>query len=118
MPVPFNQLPLSERIKFWQEIEAQLRRVLEICGEQIPPEARQETQDYLAHNELGLAWETIVDELISIDQLPSQAIREILVETGKRMEFDKPGNRNHEQWAEIRGSGSTHAPEPPPHSDS
>jgi len=101
MPTPFEQLTQAERMRFWQEIEAKLREALDKCSDRISPQTIEETREYLEHNELGLAWETICEEFVQFDVAASQAVRALILETGKQMSLDDPESHAHDLWKEI-----------------
>jgi hypothetical protein len=101
MPTPFDQLTQAERVRFWQEIEAELSQALDKSSVRISTQTIEETRAYLEHNELGLAWETICEEFVQFDVTPSQTVQALILETGKQMSLDDPENHAHDLWKEI-----------------
>ena len=96
-----NTLSQSERIKFWKDVENKIEEALRQCESQLSMEVSEEISDYLAHNELGLGWETLSEELVAPEvQLPDSA-RQLLVEAGSRMGFDQAGTRNYKLWRNM-----------------
>ena len=94
----FNTLSQSERIKVWQDIENKIVEALRQCEGQLAADASEEISDYLAHNELGLAWETLSEELVAQEVPLPESARQLLLEAGSRMGFDQAGTRNYKLW--------------------
>ena len=94
----FNTLNQSERIKFWQDIEDKIIEALRHCESQLSADVSEEISDYLVHNELGLAWETLSEELVAQESPLPESARQLLLETGSRMGFDQAGTRNYTLW--------------------
>ena len=75
----FNTLSQSERIKVWQDIENKIVEALRQCEGQLAADASEEISDYLAHNELGLAWETLSEELVAQEVPLPESARQLLL---------------------------------------
>jgi hypothetical protein len=97
----FNTLSQSERIKFWQDIENKIVEALQQCESQLAADVSDEISDYFAHNELGLAWEILSEELVAHAVLLPESTRQLLLETGSRMGFDQAGTRNYKLWRNM-----------------
>ena len=100
MPNSFDMLSQSEKIKFWQNIESKIKEALRQCEDQLPASIIEQVSDYLEHNELGLAWETLGGELVTLEVIPESAQQTIL-EAGICMRFDQIESQNYELWRKI-----------------
>ncbi|HDQ70596.1 MAG TPA: hypothetical protein ENN19_00690 [Chloroflexi bacterium] len=101
MSSSFNTLSQSERVEFWRDIENKIEEVLQQCEGQLTAEVIEEVSDYLAHNELGLAWETLSEELVAQAVLLPESARQLLLEAGSGMGFDQAGTRNYILWRNM-----------------
>jgi hypothetical protein len=101
MSSSFNTLSQSERIKFWQDIETKIVEALQQCEGRLSADVSEEISDYLAHNELGLAWGTLGEELVAQEVPLPESSRQLLLETGSRMGFDQVGTRNYNLWRNM-----------------
>ncbi len=101
IPSSFNDLKHDEKIKFWQEIEAKIRKALELCATQIREDVLIEVDEYLMHNELGLAWESLCQALIESYTIPSKLACQLILETGLQMGFNQPTANNYALWQKI-----------------
>ena len=94
---------MSERDKLvasWADTERDLRAAL--AQVDIEPQAEQWAAEFLDHNELGLAFATIVEALDHCDVAPPRAAMESLAAAYERMERPSDGA---EAWARLtRGS--------------
>lgn len=81
----FGNLTQVEKLAFWQDIAEKLYQALELCQDQINAGMMYEIREYIEHNELGLAWETLCDALDETDEIPPNAAQVLILETGKRM---------------------------------
>jgi len=78
--------PSHELLALWRRVETHLRRVLVLV--QIDPEQRRQTQEFLAHNELGLAFQTLVAALADERAAPPASARDHLAAAAAEMELE------------------------------
>ena len=97
----FNSLTQDKKIKFWKDIEVKINDALELCADHISTDVLERGHEYLEHNELGLAWEILCEELIELNKVPSKSARLLILEAGKRMGFSQPENRGYKLWKSI-----------------
>ena len=91
---------MSERDKLvasWADTERDLRAALAQLD--IEPGASRWATELLDHNELGLAFATIVEALDNRDVAPPRAVMESLAAAYERMERPSDGA---EAWARLR----------------
>lgn len=91
----------EEKITFWQELQALLYSVLAQCPAGVPTDVVKEVREYVAHNELGLAWETLCEALIEFDEILAAPARHTFLEAGWRMGFAQPASANYDRWITI-----------------
>jgi len=101
MSSSFNTLSQSERIKFWQDIESKIVEALRQCESHLSADLAEEISDFLGHNELGLAWETLSEELVAQEVPLPMSARQLLIEAGSRMGFDQAETRNYKLWRNM-----------------
>jgi hypothetical protein len=84
-------MPDPELIKKWEAIERDLRSALAAVRVDVPEEAANQVEEYLDHNELGLALEVLIECLLESDvkSLPASALEE-LHRTHHEMEVPSP----------------------------
>jgi hypothetical protein len=97
----FDTLSTSAKIAFWQNIELKIKEALRQCESQLPIGVIKEVSDYLEHNELGLAWETLGSELTMMQVAPPEVAGQMMLETGACMGFDQPGARSCALWRDL-----------------
>lgn len=95
MPSSFSMLSRSEKTEFWQKIASTIKEALRQCEHQLPVGVTEDVSEYLEHNELGLAWETLCGELINLEGVPSASAQQMILEAGIRMGFNEAGSQNH-----------------------
>ena len=59
MRVVFDKLSREEKMPHWEATESEIRRALALVSTRVDPDIVQEVEDYLSHNELGLALESL-----------------------------------------------------------
>ena len=101
MSSSFDTLSRSEKIEFWQSIETKIKGALRQCADWLPAGAIEEVSDYLEHNELGLAWETLGSVLVTLEVVVPKSARQMILEAGICMGFNQAETRNYALWKEI-----------------
>jgi hypothetical protein len=101
MSSSFDTLSKNEKIAFWQNIESKVREALWQCESQLPAGIIEEVSDYLEHNELGLAWETLGDELTMLEIAPPESVGKMVLEAGICMGFNQVVNQNYVLWKRV-----------------
>lgn len=94
----FDTLSQSEKIEFWQNIESKIKEALRQCEAQLPAGVVEEVANYLEHNELGLAWETLSGELLMLEVVPPESAQQMMLEAGICMGFKQAEIQNHVLW--------------------
>jgi hypothetical protein len=82
-------------IELWDEIEQHLRAALDEVGSS----QRRPVEEFLDHNELGLAWELLVEALAADDVRVSPTARADLERAAELMQFDPS---SHAAWSRLR----------------
>jgi hypothetical protein len=98
----FDDMSKQEKIEYWTQTESVLRKIFgkfksEI--DEVPPEYETEILDYLDHNELGLAFETLVFLAEQIEV--SISIISDLLNVGKRMALDTSDDTDRALWDRL-----------------
>jgi len=102
MSSSFDALSWSERIAFWQDIEHKIDAALRQCEGRLAAEVVKEVSDYLEHNELGLAWETLAGELLALGAVLPESARQLMLEAGTRMGFQQAEGHAHALWRDMQ----------------
>ena len=75
----FKSLNPFQKRKYWNEVNNHISACLTKCDSFISEKIREDVKEYLYHNELGLAAETLADIAIEEDwSLPNETKEEIL----------------------------------------
>lgn len=80
-----EKVSTSEQLTHWRDAEATIRSILGLLS--LSPEQFKEAGDFLDHNELGLALETLCDIHIDEDLPLSVEAYEMIRNVGERMEM-------------------------------
>ena len=81
-------LAREEQLARWQRVEDELRGVLKATGPALPASDRAQVEEYLDHNELGLAWELLVESLVNYDLKIAPPVRDRLKSAATLMDLD------------------------------
>ena len=100
MSSSFDTLSLGEKIEFWRNIENKIKEALGQCEGRLPAGVIEEVSDYLEHNELGLAWEALGGELVTLEVVPESA-QQMMLEVGVCMGFNQAETQNYVLWKKI-----------------
>lgn len=78
----------DELVERWSQIEAMLREVLTSHGDKIASDQRGWVEEWLDHNELGLAWDSLVESLVDHAAVVDEADLRKLEHAATLMEID------------------------------
>jgi hypothetical protein len=101
MSEEFSALTQEQKRKFWRDIQTLLSSVLEQCAPDLPVGVVVDVRAYLDHNELGLAWETLCEELLEVDVVLESPAQDSFLEAGRRMGFAQPSSATYDRWRTI-----------------
>jgi hypothetical protein len=80
----------------WDRVERELRAALALVRHDLSPGNVELVEEFLHHNELGLAFDFIVDELLERDAKPSQPAFDHLQRAANEMEVS-----NDARWSRF-----------------
>jgi hypothetical protein len=98
----FDNLTKEQKIEYWDEVNKDIQCCVSLCEGVIPSEIIVGVQEYLSHNELGLALELLADIAIKNNLNLSVAARIAIINTFKKMQYhisEKEQYQEYEQWA-------------------
>ncbi len=94
----FEKLSKSEKIKYWSEIENDILQCLSLCGDCIPSDIASTVNEYLSHNELGIALEILTDMAVEHEWNISDQAKKYILRTFKKMDYHKTDTEQYESY--------------------
>lgn len=85
----FEKLSKAEKIKFWGEVELDIKRCLSLCGELVSEEHSKEISNYLSHNELGIALESLAAMIMEYKWNISKQAKKHILKTFEKMGYEE-----------------------------
>jgi len=75
------------RTELWNRVEGELRRALSLARKDLSPAGARSADEFLHHNELGLAFDVIVVELLKCDHSPLPSLYDHLNRAASDMDL-------------------------------
>lgn len=94
----FDKLSKTQKIAYWIEVENDINQCLTLCGDNVPIDIFDEVNEYLLHNELGIAIELLVCAVIENKwAIPDDAKDNILI-TLEKMGYKKSDLEEYQRY--------------------
>ncbi|NQZ90702.1 MAG: hypothetical protein HRT54_24350 [Colwellia sp.] len=94
----FNKLTKAQKIACWTDIEEQIKQCIFLCGNKAPQSVTEEIEDYLSHNELGIAIELLVCSAIQDNWSISKEAKCQILNTLISMDYHKTDIEEFQQY--------------------
>jgi hypothetical protein len=88
----------QQRIELWRQIDQYLRAALDQTASDLVGAERRQIEEFLDHNELGLAWEVLIESLAAYDVDVQSAALSHLQHAADLMELDPS---THASWRQL-----------------
>lgn len=88
----------SQKIKYWNEVQADIENCLDLYGEFVPFKLAQEVKEYLSHNELGIALEIIADMAIDNEWKISGEAKNKILGIFKKMDYSTSDPEQYDSY--------------------
>jgi len=94
----FDKLSKAEKSEYFKEIENDIHCCLSLFGDCVPDDVANNIQEYLSHNELGIALEILADLAIKYSWNIGDEAKIIILNTFKKMDYHISDRDQYESY--------------------
>jgi len=97
----FDKLSKEEKLKYFKEIEFDIHCCLSLSGDCVPEDVANNIQEYLSHNELGIALEVLSDLAIKYNWKIGDEAKKRILNTFKKMDYHISDRDQYESYEKL-----------------